>query len=154
MTKLGPGDAAPDFKLEDQNGEAVSLGDFAGQKLLVYFYPRANTPGCTRQSCAVSAALPDFEKLGIAAVGISPDEPAKQKRFDEKHELGFLLLADVDKRVAEAYGAVGEKKMFGKLTRGIVRSSFLVGEDGRILGAWYKVKPDDTVPAALELLDD
>ena len=148
MAKLEKGDSAPDFSLLDQEGKEVKLGDFKGRKLLVYFYPRANTPGCTKQSCSVSEALPRLGDLGIDAVGMSPDTPRKQKSFDEKYGLGFPLLSDEDHAVAEAFGAWGMKTSFGKKKEGIIRSSFLIDEEGRIIGAWYKVKPDDTVPKA------
>jgi len=101
----------------------------------------------------VSAALPELDKLGIAAVGISPDPPDKQQKFDEKHTLGFPLLSDADHAVAERYGAWGTKKSYGKTSEGIIRSSFLIDEQGKILGAWYKVRPDDTVPKALAALE-
>lgn len=153
MAKLKVGDKAPTFSLEDQDGNKVSLKDFAGEKLLVYFYPRANTPGCTRQSCAVKEAMPNLKTNKMKAVGISPDKPASQKKFDDKYSLGFPLLSDIEKTVAKAYGAYGEKKMFGKISFGIVRSSFLIDEKGKILGAWYKVKPEDTVPKALALME-
>jgi len=153
MTQLTQGDAAPDFSLLDQNEQTVSLSDFKGEKLLVYFYPRANTPGCTRQSCAVGEALPDLKKLGVRAVGISPDKPASQKKFDDKFGLGFPLLSDPEKETARAFGAFGVKNMYGKKTEGIVRSSFLIDEKGHIISAWYKVKPEDTVPKALAALN-
>ncbi len=152
MAQLKSGDTAPSFKLLDQDGRAVQLKDFKGEKLLLYFYPRAQTPGCTRQSCAVSEALPDFRKLELTAVGISPDEPDSQKEFDDKYQLGFPLLSDIDREVAGKYGAVGWKNVGGERTLGIVRSSFLVDEKGRIVDAWYEVKPEDTVPKALEAL--
>jgi peroxiredoxin Q/BCP len=150
MTQLKPGDKAPNFNLQNQDGEKVKLGDFKGQKLLIYFYPRANTPGCTTQSCAVSEARPTLKKKKIGAVGVSPDTPDKQLKFDEKFSLGFPLLCDTDFKVAKAYGAFGTKKSFGKVREGIIRSSFLIDEKGKIIDAWYKVKPDDTVPQALE----
>jgi peroxiredoxin Q/BCP len=153
MAELGPGDKAPSFKLIDQDGNTVQLKDFKGKHLLIYFYPRADTPGCTRQSCAVSQALPDFKPLKLAVVGISPDKPEVQKRFDEKYELGFPLLSDMDKAVAKKYGAVGLKNMYGKKKEGIIRSSFLIGPNGKVLGTWYKVKPEDTVPKLLEALE-
>jgi peroxiredoxin Q/BCP len=152
MAQLKSGDRAPSFALLDQNESTVKLKDFQGEKLLIYFYPRASTPGCTRQSCAVSEALPDFKKLGLAAVGISPDKPQSQRRFDDKHGLGFPLLSDIDGQVARKYGAVGPKSVRGKKKEGIIRSSFLIDERGRIVDAWYKVKPEDTVPKAFEAL--
>jgi peroxiredoxin Q/BCP len=149
---LKPGDKAPGFKLLDQDGGQVELSDFKGGKLLVYFYPRADTPGCTRQACSIRDNRPDLTGLDLAAVGISPDKPEKLKRFDQKHDLRFPLLSDPDRAVAGAYGAFGEKKSRGKVTKGIIRSSFLIDEKGEILGAWYKVKPEDTVPKALAAL--
>jgi peroxiredoxin Q/BCP len=149
MATLKPGDPAPAFSLSDQHGSTVALGDFKGSKLLVYFYPKADTPGCTKQSCAVSEAHRDFESAGIAAVGISPDPPSKQLKFDSKYGLGFPLLSDPDHAVADAYGVWGPKQYMGKSYDGIHRSSFLIDETGRIEQAWYDVKPDDTVPNAL-----
>ncbi len=151
-TKLAPGDAAPAFDLLDQHNAAVKLADFAGQKLLVYFYPEADTSGCTTQSCDVRDHAQDLSGLGLAVVGISPDDPPKQLRFDEKYGLGFPLLADEDHAVAEAWGTWREKKNYGRTYMGIVRSSFLVDERGRIERAWYRVKPEDTVPKALVAL--
>ena len=148
MAKLDVGDPAPDFKLIDQNSKEVSLSDYSGQRLLIFFYPKANTPGCTTQSCSVSDAMPDLKSLNIAAVGISPDQPDKQQKFDEKYSLGFPLLSDPEHEVAEAYGVWGEKKNYGKTYMGIIRSSFLVDEDGKIAQVAYKVKPGDTVPKA------
>jgi peroxiredoxin Q/BCP len=148
MTELQPGDIAPAFSLSDQHGNTVSLGDFKGRKLLVYFYPEADTPGCTTQSCDLRDHRQEFAGLGVAVVGISPDEPTKQLAFDEKYSLGFPLLADTDHAVAEAWGTWGEKTYGGKTYLGIIRSSFLVDEDGRIERAWYKVKPENTVPEA------
>jgi peroxiredoxin Q/BCP len=152
VSTLEAGDPAPPFELLDQDSNRVSLGDFAGRKLLVYFYPKADTPGCTTQSCAVRDALPDLTEAKTAAVGISPDAPQKQGRFDKKHELGFPLLADTEHTVAEAYGVWGEKSMYGKKYMGITRSAFLIDEDGKIQNAWYKVSPGDTVPHALAAL--
>ncbi len=152
MAKLNKGDKAPNFNLVDQHGKKVKLADFKGQHLLVYFYPRANTPGCTKQSCNVSQAAPDLKELGLKAVGISPDTKEKQLKFDEKYELGFPLLSDEDNKVAKAYGAFGTKTSFGKKKQGIIRSSFLVDGSQKIVEAWYKVKPDETVPKALEAM--
>ncbi|HOG27751.1 MAG TPA: thioredoxin-dependent thiol peroxidase [Vicinamibacterales bacterium] len=152
MAQLKVGDRAPAFALEDQRGRTVRLSDFKGRKLLVYFYPKANTPGCTAQSCSVRDARTDFARKGVAVIGVSPDKPSAQRRFDEKHGLGFPLLADTDHVMAEAYGVWGEKSMYGRTYFGIVRSSFLIDERGRIAGAWYKVSPAGTVPEALNAL--
>jgi peroxiredoxin Q/BCP len=150
MAQLKAGDPAPPFELPDQDGNVVRLSDFEGRRVLVYFYPKADTTGCTAQSCSVRDARADFEGLDIAAVGISPDHPKAQKAFDAKYGLGFPLLADADHAVADAYGVWGEKSLYGRKYMGIIRSSFLIGEDGRILEAWYKVSPKDTVPKALK----
>ena len=153
MAKLNAADKAPTFALADQGGKKVKLSDFKGKKLLLYFYPKADTPGCTKQACGVRDARDDLAAAGVAAVGISPDPPAKQQKFDTKHGLGFPLLADEDHKVAEAYGAWGEKSMYGKKYLGIIRSSFLVDEKGKVAAAWYKVSPKDTVPKALAALE-
>ncbi len=152
MAKLKVGDKAPAFSLEDQSGRRVSLADFKGTKLLLYFYPKADTPGCTRQSCSVRDAAEYLQQAGAAAVGISPDQPPEQKRFDEKYNLGFPLLSDPDHKVAEAYGVWGEKSRYGRTYEGIIRSSFLIDGDGTILQVSYDVKPEDTVPKAQEAL--
>lgn len=153
MEKLKKGAKAPAFNLIDQEGNKVKLSDFKGKKLLLYFYPKANTGGCTKQATSIRDAKADFEKRGAAAVGISPDPPGAQKKFDEKHGLGFPLLSDPDHKVADAYGTWGEKSMYGKKYEGIIRSSFLIDQNGEILDAWYKVSPKDTVPKALEALE-
>ena len=150
--KLAPGQKAPSFSLLDQNGKTVKLSDYKGKKLLIYFYPAADTPGCTRQSCAVRDARQELKKLNVDAVGISPDGPEDQKKFDVKFSLGFPLLADTDHKVADAFGVWGEKNLYGKVSMGIIRSSFLVDESGTLLRVWYKVKPEDTVPKAQEAL--
>ena len=149
---LAAGDAAPPFALTDQHGETVRLEDFRGRKLLVYFYPKADTPGCTTQSCEVRDHRQEFVDLGVDVVGISPDEPDAQLAFDRKFSLGFPLLADTDHAVADAWGTWGEKKLYGKAYMGVIRSSFLVDEDGRIEQAWYKVSPSKTVPNAQRAL--
>jgi peroxiredoxin Q/BCP len=149
VTELKPGDPAPSFSLRDQRGDTVSLEDFRGRTLLVYFYPQADTPGCTTQSCAIRDARQGFTDLGVDAVGISPDEPEEQMAFDRKFSLGFPLLSDPDHAVAEAWGTWGERKP-GSV--GIIRSSFLVDGDGKISAAWYRVKPEDTVPLAQQTL--
>ncbi|MBN1291601.1 MAG: thioredoxin-dependent thiol peroxidase [Candidatus Latescibacteria bacterium] len=154
MPCLKKGDKAPDFKLIDQQGSTIKLTDFKGKKLLVYFYPKADTPGCTKQACSIRDSLFDLNSLGISAIGISPDEPGKQKKFHDKFNLGFPLLSDTEHVVAQAYGAWGKKSMYGKEYEGIIRSSFLIDESGKIVEAWYKVKPEDTVPKAQQALSD
>lgn len=149
---LKVGDKAPAFALVDQHGAKVALEDFAGRKLLIYFYPKANTPGCTKQSCAVSESLEELKQAGVQAVGISPDDLAAQLKFDKKYDLGFPLLADTEHAVAEAYGVWGEKSMYGKKYMGIVRSAFLVDEKGKLLAVAYKVSPADTVPMVWKAL--
>lgn len=153
MATLNIGDKAPAFSLLDQDGNKISLSDYKGKKILLYFYPKADTPGCTKQSCSVRDASKELKKLGAAALGISPDQPPKQKKFDEKYSLGFSLLSDPDNKVAKAYGAWGEKSMYGKKYEGIIRSSFVIDEKGKILQASYKVKPLDTVPNATVVLE-
>ena len=148
MAKLSVGDRAPAFSLKDQNGRNISLADFKGSKLLLYFYPKADTPGCTRQSVCVRDATAELAQAGIAVLGISPDEPDKLRRFDEKHGLRFPLLSDPDHKTAKAYCAWGKKAMYGKTYEGMIRSSFLLDETGKVLQASYKVKPEDTVPNA------
>jgi peroxiredoxin Q/BCP len=139
---LKPGDKAPTFTLADQSGNKVKLADFKGRKVLVYFYPKADTPGCTTQSCALRDVAGDVGDTAI--VGISPDPPTKQAKFDTKYGLGFPLLADEDHAVAEAWDVWAEKSMYGRKYMGIVRSAFLVDEKGKIAQAWYKVSPKDT----------
>jgi peroxiredoxin Q/BCP len=154
MPTLEKGQTAPAFSLRDQEGKTVKLSDFRGRKVLIYFYPRADTPGCTRQSCSVRDARQDMKKLSVEVLGISPDTPEEQKKFDVKYSLGFPLLSDTDHAVADAYGAWGEKSNYGKTSMGIIRSSFLIDEEGKVLRTWYKVKPEDTVPKAQEALKE
>ncbi len=147
---LHPGDPAPSFTLCDQAGLPVSLSDFAGRRVLVYFYPKADTAGCTSQACSLRDVA--LEVGDTAIVGISPDPPARQARFDEKYGLGFPLLADEDHAVAEAYGAWGERSMYGRRYMGIIRSAFLIDPDGRVTHAWPKVSSKDTAPNLLAAL--
>ena len=152
---LKPGDKAPDFTLVDQHGEKFSLsGSLKRTKAshLVYFYPKADTPGCTTQACGLRDIADDVGDTEI--IGISPDSPSRQARFDEKYGLGFRLLADEDHAVADAYGVWGEKSMYGKKFMGIVRSAFLVDAKGKVAEAWYKVSPKDTPTNLLAALDE
>ena len=146
MPQLSVGDKAPLFTLLDQNESRVKLSDFKGQRVVVYFYPKADTPGCTTQSCELRDHRKELTKLGAAVVGISPDTPAKQSKFDKLYQLGFPLLADEEHAVAEKWGAWGEKSMYGRKYMGIVRSAFVVDEKGKVAAAFYKVSPKDTVP--------
>jgi len=147
---LESGDKAPSFNLVDQHGDKIRLSSFKGTKVLVYFYPKADTPGCTQQACGLRDILP---KVGdTSVVGISPDKPAKQLKFDEKYTLGFPLLADEDHAVAEAYDVWQEKSMYGRKYMGILRSAFLIDEKGKIEHAWYKISPKDTATNLLKSL--
>ncbi len=139
---LTAGEKAPTFTLVDQSGTQVKLSDFKGRKVLVYFYPRADTPGCTTQACGLRDILGDIGDTAI--LGISPDAPSKQARFDQKYGLGFPLLADEDHHVAEEYGVWAEKSNYGRKYMGIVRSAFLVDEKGKLADVWYKISAKDT----------
>lgn len=140
--QLKVGDTAPEFALQDQTGKIIGLKDYRGRSVLVYFYPKADTPGCTAQSCGLRDILGQIGDTAV--IGISPDKPAKQARFDEKYGLGFPLLADEDHAVAEAYGVWTEKSMYGRKYMGILRSAFLVDAEGGLAEVWYKVSPADT----------
>jgi peroxiredoxin Q/BCP len=148
--RLQPGDPAPEFHLVDQDGHTVALPSFAGRNVLVYFYPKADTPGCTAQACGLRDVLGQVGDTAI--VGISPDKPPAQKRFDSKYSLGFPLLSDPDKATAQAYGAWGEKKLYGKVSMGIIRCAFLIGPDGTVQHAWYGISPKDTPVRLLDAL--
>jgi peroxiredoxin Q/BCP len=150
---LKTGDRAPAISLLDQHGKAVKLSQFKGKRVVLYFYPKADTPGCTTQSCALSEALPMMKKLGAVVIGVSPDSPEKQKKFDEKYGLGFALLADTEHEVAEAYGVWGEKVNYGRKYMGIVRSAFVIDEKGKLAGVFYKVSPKDTVAKVTSVLE-
>jgi peroxiredoxin Q/BCP len=139
---LSAGDRAPDFSLSDQHDEQVALSSLRGRKVLVYFYPKADTPGCTKQACGLNDILGAIGDTAV--VGISPDKPSKQLKFAEKYGLGFPLLSDPDHAVAEAFGVWKEKSMYGRTYMGIERSAFLVDEDGAVAEAWYKISPADT----------
>jgi len=138
--RLAPGDLAPDFTLPDADGREVSLSGLRGQRVIIYFYPAAMTPGCTKEACDFRDSRSDLSDAGFAVLGISPDAPAKLARFAEQHGLTFPLLSDPDREVLKAYGAFGEKTLYGKKTVGVIRSTFVVGADGRIENAYYGVK--------------
>jgi peroxiredoxin Q/BCP len=147
---LAPGDPAPTFSLSDQDGNTVDLASFAGRRVMLFFYPKANTPGCTQQACNLRDIAGQIGDVAI--LGMSPDSPRAQKNFDTKHGLGYPLLADTDHAVAEAYGVWKLKKNYGKEYMGIERSAFLIGADGSIEQAWYKISPKDTPTKLLEAL--
>ena len=148
---LKTGDKAPAIALLDQHGKKVSLKDFAKKKILLYFYPKADTPGCTTQSCLLRDIRKSVGKTVI--IGVSPDEPAAQLKFDEKYELGFTLLADTEKEVSKAYKVWKKKSMYGREYMGVERSAFLIDERGKISHAWYKISPKDTPLFLLEALE-
>ena len=141
---------APDFTLSDKNGKAVSLSDFLGKKVVLYFYPKDNTPGCTRQACAFAGLYKEFEKKGVEVVGISRDSVASHVKFAEKHGLNFVLLSDPELEAIKAYGVWQEKKMYGKVSMGVVRTTFIIDEQGIVAEVMPKVKPDTN---AAEILD-
>ena len=139
-TRLAPGDAAPDFTLPDAQGDAVSLSSLRGKRVIIYFYPAAMTPGCTTQACDFRDSLSSLAAAGFAVIGISPDSPAKLAKFAERDGLTFPLLSDPDHKVLDAYGAYGEKMLYGKKSVGVIRSTFVVDQDGKIEKAQYAVK--------------
>jgi len=140
MTRLEPGDAAPDFSLTTDSGEVLSLKDLRGRKVILYVYPAAMTPGCTTQACDFRDSLGSLQAAGYEVVGISPDAPAKLAKFRERDAITFPLVSDQDKAVLTAYGAFGEKQLYGKTVTGVIRSTFVIGEDGTVDKALYNVK--------------
>ena len=142
MDRLSAGDRAPALSLPDQNGNKVSLKDFAGSPVVVYFYPADDTPGCTKEACQFNDNLRAFDRAGVAVIGISPDDAASHRAFRRKYGLRFPLLSDPTHKVMERYGAWGEKTLYGRKTTGVIRSTFLVGPDGRVRQAWYAVRAD------------
>ena len=149
---LQVGQKAPNFTLQNAKGEAVSLTDFLGQKVVLYFYPRDNTPGCTRQACAFAGAYAEFEKRGVAVIGISKDSVASRTRFAEKYHLPFILLSDPDLVAIQAYDVWQEKKMCGKVGMGVVRTTFIIDEEGNISHIMPKVKPNTNAVDVLAVL--
>lgn len=149
---LEPNTKAPDFTLPNQNGEMVSLSDFLGKKVILYFYPKDNTPGCTRQACAFSAANAELEEAGAVVIGISKDSVASHQKFVQKQNLPFILLSDPELQTIEAYGVWQEKKLYGKVSMGVVRTTYLIDEQGMIEKVMPKVKPDTNAAEILEYL--
>lgn len=148
---LNIGDKAPDFTLLNKDGQAVSLSDFLGKRIVLYFYPKDNTPGCTRQACAFAGLYKEFQSRGVEVIGISKDSVASHVKFAEKYNLPFILLADPNRAAIEAYGVWQEKKMCGKTSMGVVRTTFIIDEEGKIANVMPKVKPDTN---AQEILNE
>ena len=150
---LEVGTKAPDFILPDQHGNPVRLSDFLGQKVVLYFYPRDNTPGCTRQACAFGVAYGQLQAKGVVVIGVSKDTVTSHEKFAAKHALPFLILSDPEHRVIEAYDVWKEKKLYGKVSMGVVRTTYLIDEEGVIRWAKEKVKPDENAGELLALLE-
>lgn len=146
------GDKAPDFALPDATGKVFGLKNFAGKKVVLYFYPRDNTPGCTRQACAFAEHFAEFGRRGVAVVGVSKDSPESHRKFAEKYHLPFLLLSDPELTAIRAYGVWREKKLYGKVSMGVARTTFVIDENGRIAAVMEKVKPDTNASEILEKL--
>ncbi len=151
---LKEGTTAPAFKTTDQNGETVSLKDLRGRKVVLYFYPKDDTPGCTKEACSFRDAYSKFKKKDITVLGVSPDKEAAHKKFVTKYQLPFTLLADTDHSIAEAYGVWGEKKFMGRTYLGVHRTTFLIDEKGKIRKIFEKVKPEDHASEVLEAFAD
>jgi peroxiredoxin Q/BCP len=146
------GDSAPNFELPDQDGNTHKLADYAGKNVVLYFYPKADTPGCTAQACGVRDRAAEYTAANAVVLGVSPDSPKKLRAFADKYGLAFTLLGDEDHSVAESYGVWVEKSMYGKKYMGILRSAFLIDEKGKIAEAWYKISPQDTATNLLKSL--
>ncbi|MEV5747324.1 thioredoxin-dependent thiol peroxidase [Actinoallomurus sp. NPDC052308] len=150
--RLQPGDVAPEFTLPDADGKPVSLSSYRGRRVIVYFYPAAMTPGCTKEAVGFRDALPALEEAGVDVLGVSPDEPGKLAKFRDRDELTFPLLSDPDTKVLQAYGAYGEKKLYGKTMVGVIRSTFIIDADGKVEKALYNVKATGHVERLLKEL--
>jgi thioredoxin-dependent peroxiredoxin len=148
------GTTAPAFKTTDANGETVSLKELKGQRVVLYFYPKDDTPGCTKEACSFRDAWAKFKKRGITVLGVSPDSEASHKKFETKYKLPFTLLADKDHAIADAYGVWGEKKFMGRTYMGVLRTTFLIDEKGKIKKVFEKVKPEDHANEVLEAFAD
>ena len=147
---LKEGDKAPDFTSTDQDGKKVKLSDYKGKRVVLYFYPKDDTPGCTKEACSFRDSFSKFKKQGIAVLGVSPDSEASHKKFVAKYKLPFTLLADTDRSISEAYGVYGEKKFMGRTYMGVHRTTFLIDEKGKIKKVFEKVKPDEHASEVLE----
>jgi peroxiredoxin Q/BCP len=152
MPNLEAGAKAPSFTLPDQDDNKVSLSQFAGRRVIVYFYPKDDTPGCTKEACQFNDNLAAFERADVPVLGISPDKAASHQKFRSKYGLDFDLLSDPDHKVMERYGAWGEKTMYGRTTTGVIRSTFLIDEKGKVARSWYNVKADGHAAKVLEQL--
>ena len=150
MSLLSPGDKAPDFRTSDQDGEAVSLKDFRGRKVVLYFYPKDDTPGCTKEACSFRDGFAAFRRRKVEVLGVSVDDEKSHRKFAEKYSLPFRLLADPEKKIVKTYGVWGEKSMYGRKYMGTLRVTYLIDEKGQIAAVWPKVKPDGH---AEEILD-
>ncbi|WP_110513354.1 thioredoxin-dependent thiol peroxidase [Herpetosiphon llansteffanensis] len=153
MTTLNVGDLAPEFELPADNGETIRLSDFRGKRVVLYFYPKDDTPGCTTQACGFRDAYPQIEEKNAVVIGVSPDSVASHQKFKTKFDLPFLLVADEQHSLAEAYGVWGEKSMYGKKYMGVTRSHFIIDENGYLLDVQGKISPADSVSGALKLLN-
>ena len=151
---LEVGTQAPAFTLPDQNGNLVSLSDFVGKKVVLYFYPKDNTPGCTRQACAFAQSYPEFQARNVVVIGVSKDSVVSHLKFAQKYELPFILLSDPELRAIQAYGVWQEKKLYGKVSMGVVRSTYLIDEQGVIIKVMPKVKPDSNAQEILGFLSE
>ena len=151
---LEVGNKAPDFTLKDKDGNTHSLSELLGKKVVVYFYPKDNTPGCTRQACAFAGAFAEYKNMGVEVIGISKDSEASHARFAEKYSLPFILLSDPDLEAIKAYGVWQEKKLYGKTSMGVVRTTFVIDESGTITAVMPKVKPDTNAAEVLGMLEN
>lgn len=151
--KLEIGGRAPAFTLKDQSGAPVHLADFAGQRVVLYFYPADDTPGCTAEACQFNDELASFVGLGVTVIGVSPDDGASHQRFIDKYGLNFVLLSDPDRKVMTKYGAYGEKNLYGKTVTGVIRSTFVIGPTGRIEHVWYGVRANGHAAKVLAALN-
>jgi peroxiredoxin Q/BCP len=153
MSKLKKGDIAPGFKGMNQNGEQISLSNYSGKKVILYFYPKDSTPGCTTEACNLNDSYDMWLSKGYEVIGVSPDSVASHKKFAEKYKLNFNLIADTEKEILQQYGAWGEKKMYGKTYMGVLRTTFVVDEEGRIVDVFEKVKTKDHTNQILSTLE-